>query len=957
MNAMSPESSGERSSSSRPGPISQFEEACERPAGAGANKPVPWPKIERFLLATKGDERLILLLRLTVRACEIRKTCGALTEPVIEEAIRLYHQTVSEGTLGGPGIVCGPPGYELDGQPIGKGGIGIVFRAVQKKGNRIVALKLIRDGSKAEAETLARFRVEGQLIRDLHHANVVEVYEIGEHNGLPYYSMEYCSGGSLSDQLRDRPLAPRAAANLLVTIANALQAVHDLAVTHRDLKPANILFDSGGTPKIADFGLAKRWGEGDEGAIMGTPHYMAPEQFESDRGREVGPRSDVWALGAILYECLTRTRPFEGAEFDKIRAQVLNDDPEPLRQRVPSVPRDLETICMKCVEKAPADRYATAKQLGQDLQRFLDGKRPVARPPSLWRRGKRWAERNRTFATAVAGSVLLLLLAVGAAFLYQQIQLAEAERKARVTEEKARQAAELDADKRRALAETIVRSIPQPNPLGLNGYAFSVSPRYSDKLAFKDVIVRAEQIGREQGASSPRDEAVRATVLDNLGNAFQTLGYFDKAKHLLTEALELRRKLADDESLGDRDMAKKDFAESLFHLALLHHERGNFVAADPLYREALELRRKYWSEDDPRITEILYHRAWVCLEDEDFGKSIELFEEVLRLRRHRSGADDIDVLRTQLALDAIPAERGQTRESLVRFVPTITKLAEKSSDHDLIEAVNQLKLGLLLGEVGFTRRRGIEALEHAFEHIRRTEYLGPTHLYAAFIAARIAELCDQAGRIEDAEKWYGMALGIIANIDAFVQGKTRDDVANYARFLNRHGRRDEGDKLFVRLLAAQRAHFGSGEPTLTAVAGLIGNLASPPAGTVWSAAPLAYRDASPDHFVIAAVLREYAKVLGEWGEVHRQQEALQQALQILEQTGGVRRQHYAPCLLDLAETRLRQGDIAGTMALLDRARDAEQQWLERREQLQAQILAVRARTVAIALAGSSGWPW
>jgi tetratricopeptide (TPR) repeat protein len=740
----------------------------------------------------------------------------------------------------------------------------------------------------------------------------------------------------------------RAAAELIRKLAEGLNPVHDKGVTHCDLKPGNILFTEDGTPKIADFGLAKRWGDGDDG-VRGTPSYMAPEQIDRDRTKQVGRTVDVYSVGAILYECLTGGPLFQGGTFDEIKQQVLHSDPLPPRKSVPSVPRNLEIICLKCLEKAPTQRYATIELLRQDLQLFLNGQRPRARPPSLWRRGKRWTARNRTLATSVLGGALVLVLAVGAGFLYKQGQLLAAERVAhKLADEKeklqraAKEKAELDAIKRQELATTIVRGIPLPDPLGLNGDLFPITYRYGQKLPFKDVIVRAERIGRELPGGSAKNDAVRATVLDNLGNAFRTLGFYDKAKELLTEAVTIRRGLP-----ADFDPDRMDQAGSLIHLAALYHERGAFAQADRLYLEAFEIRRKKWPDDDSRVTEIIYKRAWVNVLDEDFREGTKLFEEVVRLRRPVVGEDGVDVLRAKMGLAAIPGERGQTKESMERFVPLITKFAELSGDPELVEAVKEFKLGYFLGEVGLTRRQGIEALKRAFKNISGTDYLGPGHLYAAFVAAWIGDLYDKGGQVNEAAQHYGIALAIIDEIDAFGHGKVPERLGNYARFLSRQGKRAEAEQLFARLLVAHRAHFGSGEPTVAGVAGLVGDLAWPPSGTAWGAVPVAYRDASPDHFVVAAALREYARVLGEWGEVGRQEQTLRQALQILESTGGVRRQHYAPCLLDLAVVRLRQGDVTGATELLDRAAAAEKGWLERRDELQAKVLAARALAAVV----------
>jgi tRNA A-37 threonylcarbamoyl transferase component Bud32 len=272
-----------------------------------------------------------------------------------------------------PGPVNGLAGYEVLCE-LGRGGMGVVYKARQKSLNRVVALKMILAGAHAGPTELARFRQEAEAVARLRHPNVVQIHEIGEQDGLPFISLEFVDGGSLESRLRGKPLPPADAARLVEALARAVQAAHDQNVVHRDLKPANVLLSADGTPKITDFGLAKKHGERGQtqtGNVMGTPSYMAPEQASASK--QVGPAADVWALGAILYECLTGRPPFRAANAMDTIIQVLGDDPAPPRQIDPAVPRDLEAVCLKCLEKDPARRYDRAADLADDLRRFLDG--------------------------------------------------------------------------------------------------------------------------------------------------------------------------------------------------------------------------------------------------------------------------------------------------------------------------------------------------------------------------------------------------------------------------------------------------------------------------------------------------------------------------------------------------------------------------------------------------------
>jgi serine/threonine-protein kinase len=252
------------------------------------------------------------------------------------------------------------PGYEVEAV-LGRGGMGIVFRARHLRLNRLVALKMLLGGAYAGPQDLARFQREAEAEAGLRHPHIVQVHDVGEHDGRPYFTMELVEGGSLAHKLAGTPLPARQAAALLATLASAVQVAHEGGIVHRDLKPGNVLLAADGTPKISDFGLARRLEGGagltQTGITMGTPSYMAPEQA---RGQTtIGPAVDVYALGAILYELLTGRPPFRGETPAETVLQVLHQEPASPSQLNARVPRDLETICLKCLRKEPERRYAS----------------------------------------------------------------------------------------------------------------------------------------------------------------------------------------------------------------------------------------------------------------------------------------------------------------------------------------------------------------------------------------------------------------------------------------------------------------------------------------------------------------------------------------------------------------------------------------------------------------------
>jgi hypothetical protein len=328
--------------------------------------------------------------------------------------------------------------YEVLDQ-IAHGGMGVVYRARQKRPGRIVALKMILAGAHASQVDLERFRTEAQAMARLQHPNIVQVFEVGEHNGQPYFSMEFCPGGSLAKKLAGTPLPPNEAAALIETLARAMHAAHAKGVIHRDLKPGNVLLAEDGTPKVTDFGLARKIDEPGmtiTGAIMGTPSYMAPEQAQG-KVKELARACDVYALGAILYECVTGRPPFRAATKLETMMQVISDEPVPPRQLNAGVPKDLETVCLKCLHKEPGKRYTSAQALAEDLRRWQNGEPIHALPAGRVERTAKWAMRNKglsaglTAATLGVAAAAIALVVGSVVSVYFGIDAAEEAKQAR----------------------------------------------------------------------------------------------------------------------------------------------------------------------------------------------------------------------------------------------------------------------------------------------------------------------------------------------------------------------------------------------------------------------------------------------------------------------------------------------------------------------------------------------
>jgi WD40 repeat protein/tRNA A-37 threonylcarbamoyl transferase component Bud32 len=363
------------------------------------------------------------------------------------QGLRSAHDGTRSGRFTTPPPDCFPnvAGCEVLSE-LGRGGMGVVYKARQIRLNRLCALKTLLHGAQTGTESHARFLAEAETIAKLRHPNIVQIYGLGDYDGRPYFEMEYIEGGSLAQRLDGTPWAPGPAAQMVVVLARAIGDVHRLGIIHRDLKPANVLLTDDGTPKLVDFGLAKTL-EADSnltqsGVFYGTPSYAAPEQAEG-LTNTVGPAADIYALGAIFYHLLTGHPPFQGATVLQTLEQVKTADPVPPSRLQPGLPRDAETICLKCLEKDPHTRYASAAALADDLDRYLAGRAILARPTGAAERLRKWVRRRPAVALLSAAVVAVTLL--GFILVTWQWRRAEAKALAEAAANEKAQQARLDA--------------------------------------------------------------------------------------------------------------------------------------------------------------------------------------------------------------------------------------------------------------------------------------------------------------------------------------------------------------------------------------------------------------------------------------------------------------------------------------------------------------------------------
>jgi serine/threonine protein kinase len=602
-------------------------------------------------------------------------------------------------------------------QEIARGGMGVVYKARQKKANRIVALKMILSGQLAGAEEVKRFYTEAEAAANLDHPNIVPVYDVGEVNGQHYFSMGYVDGPSLKQRVQQGPMPPREAAQLVKTIAEAVHYAHQKGVLHRDLKPANVLLArsgvvSGGVvsgeadkadrttthdspltthqPKITDFGLAKRLheesGQTHTGQVMGTPSYMPPEQA-AGKIAELGPAADVYALGAILYELLTGRPPFQAASTLEVLTQVLEQEPATPRSLNARIPRDVETITLKCLAKEPAKRYGSAHELAEDLDRYLGSEPIVARPVSAVERVWRWSRRHPAVAGAIAAVVvgLLSVSALSVALWNTNSNLRRANR--------AEAAATHEAITKRKEAEDAVQVAHQQ---GIEAELQRKRAETNFRQSLNVVMPLLLKLHCNRIHETPTQRQTSDKLLADVGRFYAR--FVDSAS-------------------TDPD-SRTEASAALVHLGYLHRLRNDHDSTEKALRQAVALAEGLVQEEpDSRQARLslaqrhdvlgkeLYQTGQVQLAERSLEQSIKELHELLR--RFPNDADLVQQTAYVLVSCPVPALRDPQRalglaEQAMRAGPTPTReailgmaLHRAGQSH---EAVHALERSVAAGE-------------------------------------------------------------------------------------------------------------------------------------------------------------------------------------------------------------------------------------------------------------------
>jgi len=762
-------------------PASSAPEATEALSSGGATRP------EEPGRGTEADRAEGETGRHRPRGTTQRAPGGLDTE---EDAPR---KPRTQPAYAGPGSGPAIPGYTILGE-LGRGGMGVVFKARQVGLNRLVALKMILSGSYAGEADLARFRLEAEAVAKLQHPYIVQIYEINKWEGRPFFALEFVDGGPLDKKLAGNPLPFRQAAELLHKLAQAMDYAHQRQIVHRDLKPPNIMLTADGTPKVTDFGLAKKLDEEDgqtrTGAIMGTPSYMPPEQAEG-RTKELGPAVDIYALGAILYELLVGRPPFKGATVWDTLEQVRTQEPVYPSRLLAKVPRDLETICLKCLNKEAPKRYATAGALADDLRRYLDGEPILARPTPTWERAWKWARRRPVAAALAVVSTLFVVSLVAGGLAFGESQRRQAQEEARL----------------RRIAEDEHRQAEENFRRAEENFRRAEENFQRARLAVDTMLTG---VGQERLAHEPRMEKLRRELLTKAMLFYERfLEEKGDDPGVRWETARARFRVGDiRKMLGEQEAAEQDYAGARTaltdllvqspgevryrrDLATCENHRGSLLRdarrtpeAEQAFRAALALRQglveeKGEAEDRLELAAVANNLGILLFGAGRYVEAEPILRQTLRLRIELNEGSAEPVYRLELArghnnLGLLLGATGRQGDAEQAFGHAQTVLAQLTADHPDVPDYRQ-ELAITYNHLGnFWRDTQPKKAEKAYgESQRLREQLVadfPTvPLYRQELAASYHDLGlvrQAAGRGADAEKAYEKSLDVLEKLAA-----------------------------------------------------------------------------------------------------------------------------------------------------------------------------------------------
>ncbi len=667
-------------------------------------------ELEQLLLGRIGDEREPALLEHLAgcKACAARASSlnpqddlvatMRQRSPILEAAVDTPIDWSRVWSLKSHTELSGHIGPYRVERLLGSGGMGVVYLARHEQLGRLVAVKLIARRDGLDQLRRSRFRREAELISGVGHPNVVTLYDIGDWDGVPYFAMEYIAAGTLAERLKQGPLSPRLAANWVEQIARGVAAAHAVGVIHRDLKPANVLLSSNGLggetiPKVTDFGLARRLddpqGHTRPGELLGTPSYMAPEQIDPSK---VSPAADVYALGAILYETLTGRPPFLGASPLDTLDQARSLDPVPPSRLQPGVSRGLQAITLKCLEKDPARRYASAEALADDLRRWLTGQPILARPDGIGERVWKWARQKPAIAVLVVGSMVGVAILLVVAGLYER-SLRQALAQATVEGQR--------ADENYKKARKTLKNILQRT----RDRRWNEVPRLQQlkREQVEDALAFFEQIAQQWGDSLQVREDISWAILE-MGKVHYSLGRSAQANEALLRADQLTKALLDE--YPEQDSIRLLRADVLLSLGALVHgftpQSASILQESASLLEELLRDRPGLHEARSGLANVLITLGGVYVQLGRFAdaqrclpRAIELYDELLQ---EEPKNDTYRMARAKARVNLAASYRQSKRGELLRRENDLAEAelerlyTKNPADDDVLRALAVLRI-------------------------------------------------------------------------------------------------------------------------------------------------------------------------------------------------------------------------------------------------------------------------